>query len=228
MNTELRPNERRVAMHRNDLATFVLLCGLLLAACTPATLPPTPAPWPVWEDQRDIPFQTIDVDNDSRPLLPESAGVPELTEKYDLRTAWPETVPTVSQLYKIESVEDVEPLVGLLPTDTVDYLRNVDYNAYMVFALLRGQRNGDEFCVFIERVAAGKGGVRVYAQFRIPVEGRETHPSYTFPYHIGKVKLSDLAWHGWIAVDLLGASLRRRQTSLLMPINHSFLRWRNI
>jgi hypothetical protein len=168
MNTELRPNERRVAMHRNDLATFVLLCGLLLAACTPATLPPTPAPWPVWEDQRDIPFQTIDVDNDSRPLLPESAG--------GSVAAGHDRLPTQRGLH----------------------------NAYMVFALLRGQRNGDEFCVFIERVAAGKGGVRVYAQFRIPVEGRETHPSYTFPYHIVKVKLSDLAWHGWIAVDLLG------------------------
>jgi len=198
MNAELRPNERRVAMHRNGLVTFVLLCGLLLSACTPAA--PTPTQWPVWEDERIIPFQTIDVDNDARSSLPEFVGAPELTEKYDLRTAWTETVPTVSQLYKIESVEDVEPLVGLLPTATIDYLRSVDYDAYIVFALLRGQRGGGGFPVFIERIAAGMGGVRVYAQFRVRTSGTD---GYTFPYHVVKVKLSDLAWHTWIPVDLL-------------------------
>lgn len=189
----------------HKLTYLLIVVAVLCAGCTSATPTPgpTPAPWPVWEDERDIPFQTIDVDNDSYSLPPEFASAPELTEKYDLRTEWPETVPTVSQLYMIESVDDVEPLVGLLPTATIDYLRNVDYNAYKVFALLRGQRNGDGFSVFIERIAAGMGGVRVYAQFRIPAEGRETHPGYTFPYHIVKVKLSDLAWRSWIAADLL-------------------------
>ena len=201
MNTELRPNERRVAMHRNGLVTFVLLCGLLLSACAPATPTPTPAPWPAWEDERDIPFQTIDVDNDSRSLLPEAAGVPEIEEKFDPGILLPEeAVPTVSQLYKIESVEDIEPLVGLLPTATIDYLRSVDYDAYMVFALLRGQRGGGGFPVFIERIAAGMGGVRVYAQFRVRTSGTD---GYTFPYHIVKVKLNDLAWPTWIPVDLL-------------------------
>lgn len=205
MNTELRPNERRVAMHRNGPATFVLLCGLLLSACTPATPTPTPAPWPAWEDERDIPFHTIDVDNDSLSSLPESAGIPEIEEKFDPGILLPEeSIPTVSRLHKIESVDDVEPLVGLLPPATIDYLRSVDYDAYIVFALLRGQRGSGGFPVFIERIAAGKGGVRVYAQFRIPAEGTAISEGYTFPYHVVKVKLSDLAWHSWIAFDLLG------------------------
>jgi hypothetical protein len=183
------------------ISALLMLIGLLLGACAPATPTPTPAPWPAWEDERIIPFQTIDVDNDSRPLLPESAGEPELTEKYDLRTAWPESVPTVSQLYKIESVADVEPLVGLLPTATIDYLRSVDYDANVVFALLRGQRGGGGFAVFIEQVAVGMGGVRVYAQFRVRTSGTD---GYTFPYHIVKVKLSDLAWSAlWMPVDFL-------------------------
>lgn len=191
MNTELRPNERRVAMHRNGLVTFVLLCGLLLAACAPATPTPTPTPWPAWEDERDIPFHTIDVDNDSRSLLPESAGVPELTEKYDLRTAWPETIPTVSQLYKIESVEDVEPLVGLLPTATIDYLRNTDYNAYMVFALLRGKRGEGSRETFIERISISED-FNVYAQFRVPAVGSAVTQGESFPYHVVKVRLADM------------------------------------
>ncbi|HRK68568.1 MAG TPA: hypothetical protein PKY73_13520 [Hyphomonas sp.] len=154
----------------------------------------------MWEDERDIPFQTIDVDNDSRPLLPESVGEPEINKDFDLITVPTEARPTVSQLYKIESVEDVEPLVGLLPPTTIDYLRNLDYDAYMVFALLRGQRGGSGFPVFIERVAAGMGGVRVYAQFRVRTSGTD---GYTFPYHIVKVKLNDLAWSTWMPVDLL-------------------------
>ena len=89
-------------MHRNGPATFVLLCGLLLSACTPATPTPTPAPWPAWEDERDIPFHTIDVDNDSLPSLPESAGIPEIEEKFDPGILLPEeSIPTVSRLHKI-------------------------------------------------------------------------------------------------------------------------------
>jgi hypothetical protein len=186
----------------HKLTYLLIVVAVLCAGCTSATPTPspTPAPWPVWEDERDIPFQTIDVDNDSRPLLPESVGEPEINKDFDLITVPTEARPTVSQLYKIESVEDVEPLVGLLPPTTIDYLRNLDYDAYMVFALLRGQRGGSGFPVFIERVAAGMGGVRVYAQFRVRTSGTD---GYTFPYHIVKVKLNDLAWSTWMPVDLL-------------------------
>lgn len=190
MNTELRPNERRVAMHRNGLVTFVLLCGLLLSACTPAA--PTPTQWPVWEDERIIPFQTIDVDNDSRSLLPEAAGVPEIEEKFDPGILLPEeAVPTVSQLYKIESVEDIEPLVGLLPTATIDHLRNMDYNAYMVFALLRGKRGEGSRETFIERISISED-FNVYAQFRVPAVGSAVTQGESFPYHVVKVRLADM------------------------------------
>jgi hypothetical protein len=182
-------------------AFLLMIVAVFCAGCIQATPTPTLAPWPVWEDERDIPFHTIDVDNDSRSLLPESAGIPEIKEKFDPGILLPEeSIPTVSRLYKIESVEDVEPLVGLLPPATIDYLRNVDYDAYIVFALLRGQRGGGGFPVFIERIAAAMGGVRVYAQFRVRTSGTD---GYTFPYHIVKVKLNDLAWHTWIPVDLL-------------------------
>jgi len=183
------------------ISALLTLTGLLLAACTPAAPSPTPMPWPVWEDERIIPFQTIDVDSDARSSLPAFVGIPEIEERFDPGILLPEEViPTVSQLYKIESVEDVELLVGLLPPATIDYLRNVDYDAYIVFALLRGQRGGGGFPVFIERIAAGMGGVRVYAQFRVRTSGTD---GYTFPYHIVKVKLNDLTWHTWIPVDLL-------------------------
>ena len=199
MNAKLWLNKRRVAMPRNGLATFVLLCGLLLSACTPA---PPSSPWPVWEDERIIPFQTIDVDSDARSSLPEFVGIPEIEERFDPGMLLPEeSIPTVSRLHKIESVDDVEPLVGLLPPATIDYLRSVDYDANVVFALLRGQRGGGGFPVFIEQVAVGMGGVRVYAQFRVRTSGTD---GYTFPYHIVKVKLSDLAWSApWMPVDLL-------------------------
>ena len=199
MNAKLWLNKRRVAMPRNGLATFVLLCGLLLSACTPA---PPSSPWPVWEDERIIPFQTIDVDSDARSSLPEFVSVPEIEGRFDPGMLLPEEdIPTVSRLHKIESVDDVEPLVGLLPPATIDYLRSVDYDANVVFALLRGQRGGGGFPVFIEQVAVGMGGVRVYAQFRVRTSGTD---GYTFPYHIVKVKLSDLAWSApWMPVDLL-------------------------
>ena len=167
-------------------AFLLMIVFVLCAGCAPK-----PEPWAAWEDERIIPFQTIDVDNDSRPLLPESAGEPELTEKYDLRTAWPESVPTVSQLYKIESVEDVEPLVGLLPTATIDYLRSVDYDAYMVFTLLRGRRGEGGRETFIERISISKD-FNVYAQFRVPAKGSGVTLGESFPYHIVKVRLADM------------------------------------
>lgn len=195
---------------RYGIALFGLICLMggsllmtaLLTACTPVA---TPEPLPVWEDERIIPFQTIDVDNDARSSLPEFVGVPEIEEKFDPGILLPEeAIPTVSRLHKIESVEDVGPLVDLLPPATVDYLRNVDYDMYVVFALLRGQRGGGGFPVFIEQVAVGMGGVRVYAQFRIPAEGTAISEGYTFPYHIVKVELSALAWSApWMPVDLL-------------------------
>jgi hypothetical protein len=186
-------------------AFLLMIVVVLWTGCTSAAPTSTPTPWPVWEDERIIPFQTIDVDSDARSSLPEFVGIPEIEERFDPGMLLPEEdIPTVSRLHKIESVDDVEPLVGLLPPATIDYLRSVDYDANVVFALLRGQRGGGGFPVFIEQVAVGMGGVRVYAQFRVPAEGTAISEGYTFPYHILKVKLSDLAWSApWMPVDLL-------------------------
>lgn len=167
----------------------ILLAGLLLTACSSGAS--TPENLPVHEDERIIPFQTIDVDNDSRTLLPESAGVPEITKDYDLITVPTEARPTVSRLYKIESVQDIESLVDLLPPVTIDYLRNLDYDTYMVFTLLRGQRGEGGRETFIERISVSED-FNVYAQFRVPAVGVAVTLGSTFPYHIVKVRLRDM------------------------------------
>ncbi|MBP7961761.1 MAG: protease complex subunit PrcB family protein [Caldilineaceae bacterium] len=183
---------------------FILLAGVLLTACSSGAS--TPGILPVHEDERVIPFQTIDVDNGSRWLLPESAGVPEMSEKLDSRTTLPGVMPTVSHLYKIESVQDIEPLIGLLPSATVDYLHDIDYDTYIVFALLRGLRGEGRRETFIERISVSED-FNVYAQFWVPAEGVGVTQAYTFPYHIVKVSLRDMfpsdSRPSFISVNLL-------------------------
>lgn len=184
-------------MHKNDLVACVLLCALLLSACTPAT--PTPASLPVHEDERIIPFRTIDIE--SRSPLPPFVGVPEVqhdeqanSSNSPLPTPIPdEELPGVSQLYLVDSVEAIDPLIGLLPAETIRGLYAIDFERSLVFALLRGVRYGSRPATYIERISLGEGGIRIYAQFWVPSSNEgDTEDFGYFPYHVVKVLRDDI------------------------------------
>jgi hypothetical protein len=160
-------------MKKNIRPTITLLLVLMIvtAACQlQLPTPPSPVPTPFGVE---IPFETIEVS--------EGGGGVETLEP----VAGP-------RLLLLMAPDEVVELESNISSQAYAELRQVDFQQFVVIALLRGRKPYTNFQTVIEQVWRQDNRLLVYAQFWEPSPFYGSAPVVTSPYHLIKVARYDL------------------------------------
>jgi len=126
--------------------------------------PQGPGPSPIPES---IPFETIGLED---------------TNEYDGRQPY---------LALIASVDDIEKVRGLVSTDALTQLRELDFRRYFAVAIFRGRQGSGGYATIIERIVRRDDQYVVHVQFWGPSPYYEVTMEVTSPYHLIRVRRDD-------------------------------------
>ena len=145
------------------LFALIFLLITVLLACQPGRASPTLQPGEV-----EVPFETI--------ALSEGGGVVKKPE----RDVGP-------QLRLLTTPDEVYELQGRIADEDFAKLQQVDYQQYVIIALLRGRKPTLNYQTIIERITQQGNNLVVHAQLWEPNPVYGAGEGVTAPYHLIKV-----------------------------------------
>lgn len=89
-----------------------------------------------------------------------------------------------SELFAIQSLNDIEQVANWLPTDVQIQLETVDYNSQFAVVVFQGEQQHTGYSVQVTEVSYLENTVNVFVNLVIPGEGNDVDTAITSPYQV--------------------------------------------
>ena len=151
------------------LSALLVLSGLCgCGGTTPVAVSnKAPSTAPTMSGETELPFETVEFVGN------------------DVGGSYREREP---RLVVVTTRQEIDRIEGLVSSETLAQLKELDFQQYFVIGLYRGSRGSSGYATIIERIARREDKIVVYAQFWEPSPHYVVFDTVTSPYHLVKVR----------------------------------------